>query len=43
MLLCDEHPSPKSLDEAHDLIDVHRGRFRLTAGATLRFERRKAE
>ena len=34
MLLCDEYLSPKSLDQAFDLIEAHRGRFRLIAGAT---------
>lgn len=34
MLLCDEYLTPASLDEAFDLIEAHRGRFRLIAGAT---------
>ena len=34
MLLCDEYLTPKSLDEAFDLIEAHRGRYRLVAGAT---------
>jgi carbon-monoxide dehydrogenase medium subunit/xanthine dehydrogenase FAD-binding subunit len=34
MLLCDFYLTPKSLDEAFDLIEGHRGRYRLVAGAT---------
>jgi carbon-monoxide dehydrogenase medium subunit/xanthine dehydrogenase FAD-binding subunit len=34
MLLCDAYLTPKSLDEAFDLIEAHRGGFRLVAGAT---------
>jgi xanthine dehydrogenase FAD-binding subunit len=34
MLLCDEYLTPVSLDEAFFLIDAHRGRYRLVAGAT---------
>ena len=34
MLLCDAYLTPKSLDEAFDLIEAHRGRYRLVAGAT---------
>jgi CO/xanthine dehydrogenase FAD-binding subunit len=34
MLLCDEYLTPVSLDEAFFLIETHRGRFRLIAGAT---------
>jgi carbon-monoxide dehydrogenase medium subunit/xanthine dehydrogenase FAD-binding subunit len=34
MLLCDSYVTPKSLDEAFDLIEAHRGRCRLVAGAT---------
>jgi xanthine dehydrogenase FAD-binding subunit len=34
MLLCDEYLTPASLTEAFDLIDAHRGRYRLVAGAT---------
>jgi hypothetical protein len=43
MLYCDEHPSPKFLDGAYYLIDAHRGRFRRTAEAALRYRRWKAE
>src|SRR6187431_2459399 len=34
MLLCDEYLTPKSLDDAFDLIEAHRGRYCLVAGAT---------
>lgn len=34
MLLCDEYVTPTSLDEAFFLIELHRGRYRLIAGAT---------
>jgi carbon-monoxide dehydrogenase medium subunit/xanthine dehydrogenase FAD-binding subunit len=34
MLLCDAYLTPKSLDEAFDLIEAHRGNHRLVAGAT---------
>ncbi len=34
MLLCDAYLTPASLDEALDLIEAHRGRYRLIAGAT---------
>jgi carbon-monoxide dehydrogenase medium subunit/xanthine dehydrogenase FAD-binding subunit len=34
MLLCDEYLTPKSLDDAFDLIEANRGRYRLVAGAT---------
>lgn len=34
MLLCDEYLTPTTLDEAFYLIDAHRGRYRLVAGAT---------
>ncbi|MET0277506.1 MAG: FAD binding domain-containing protein [Pseudorhodoplanes sp.] len=34
MLLCDSYMTPKTLDEAFDLIEGHRGRCRLVAGAT---------
>jgi xanthine dehydrogenase FAD-binding subunit len=34
MLLCDAYLTPVSLDEAFSLIDAHRGRYRLVAGAT---------
>ncbi|MFN3349453.1 FAD binding domain-containing protein [Pseudorhodoplanes sp.] len=34
MLLCDEYLTPVSLDEAFNLIEANRGRFRLVAGAT---------
>jgi carbon-monoxide dehydrogenase medium subunit/xanthine dehydrogenase FAD-binding subunit len=34
MLLCDEYLTPTSLDEAFYLIETHRGRYRLVAGAT---------
>ena len=34
MLLCDEYLTPKTLDDAFDMIDAHRGRYRLIAGAT---------
>jgi carbon-monoxide dehydrogenase medium subunit/xanthine dehydrogenase FAD-binding subunit len=34
MLLCDSYLTPKSLDEAFDAIEAHRGRCRLVAGAT---------
>ncbi|MGE3711188.1 MAG: xanthine dehydrogenase family protein subunit M [Hyphomicrobiaceae bacterium] len=34
MLTCDDYLSPRTLDEAFDAIDAHRGRFRLVAGAT---------
>ena len=34
MLLCDEYLTPKSLGDAFDLIEAHRGRYRLVAGAT---------
>ncbi len=34
MLLCESYLTPKSLDEAFDAIEAHRGRFRLVAGAT---------
>src|SRR6188508_2913099 len=34
MLLCDEYLTPKSLDDAFDLIETHRERYRLVAGAT---------
>jgi xanthine dehydrogenase FAD-binding subunit len=34
MLLCDEYITPASLDEAFFLIETHRGRYRLIAGAT---------
>ncbi len=34
MLLCDEYLTPKTLDEAFDHLEAHRGRSRLIAGAT---------
>ena len=34
MLLCDTYLTPKTLDEAFDMIEAHRGRYRLVAGAT---------
>jgi CO/xanthine dehydrogenase FAD-binding subunit len=34
MLLCDSYLTPKTLDEAFDAIEAHRGRCRLVAGAT---------
>lgn len=34
MLLCDEYLTPKSLDDAFDLIEANCGRYRLVAGAT---------
>src|SRR5262245_24678079 len=34
MLLCDSYLTPKSLDEAFDRIEAHRGNYRLVAGAT---------
>ena len=34
MLLCDAYLTPKSLDEAFDMIEAHRGRYRFVAGAT---------
>ncbi|MGD9920177.1 MAG: xanthine dehydrogenase family protein subunit M [Pseudorhodoplanes sp.] len=34
MLLCDQYLTPVSLDEAFFLMDAHRGRYRLVAGAT---------
>lgn len=34
MLLCDSYLTPKSLDEAFDAIEAHRGKYRLVAGAT---------
>lgn len=34
MLLCDSYVTPKSLDQAFDAIETHRGRYRLVAGAT---------
>jgi len=34
MLLCDDYLTPRSLEEAFDAMDAHRGRFRLVAGAT---------
>ena len=34
MLLCDEYLTPTSLNEAFDMIEAHRGRYRLIAGAT---------
>ncbi len=34
MLLCDSYLTPKTLDEAFDLIEAHRGHYRLVAGAT---------
>lgn len=34
MLLCDAYLTPTTLDEAFYLIDAHRGRYRLVAGAT---------
>lgn len=34
MLLCDEYLTPATLHEAFDLIEAHRGRYRLVAGAT---------
>jgi carbon-monoxide dehydrogenase medium subunit/xanthine dehydrogenase FAD-binding subunit len=34
MLRCEEYHSPASLDAAFDLIDAHRGGFRIVAGAT---------
>jgi xanthine dehydrogenase FAD-binding subunit len=34
MLLCDNYLTPQTLDEAFDMIEAHRGRFRLIAGAT---------
>jgi carbon-monoxide dehydrogenase medium subunit/xanthine dehydrogenase FAD-binding subunit len=34
MLLCDSYLTPKSLDDAFDAIEAHRGRYRLVAGAT---------
>ena len=34
MLFCDAYQTPTTLDEAFDLIDAHRGRYRLIAGAT---------
>jgi len=34
MLLCDTYLTPKSLDEAFDMIEAHRGHYRLIAGAT---------
>lgn len=34
MLNCDQYLMPQSLDEAFDLMEVHRGGYRLVAGAT---------
>ncbi len=34
MLLCDEYLTATNLDEAFHLMDTHRGRYRLIAGAT---------
>jgi carbon-monoxide dehydrogenase medium subunit/xanthine dehydrogenase FAD-binding subunit len=34
MLTCDEYLAPRSLDEAFDAMEAHRGRYRLIAGAT---------
>lgn len=34
MLLCDQYVTARSLDEAFDAMEAHRGRFRLIAGAT---------
>ena len=34
MLLCDEYGTPQTLSEAFDMIEAHRGRYRLVAGAT---------
>jgi xanthine dehydrogenase FAD-binding subunit len=34
MLHCDEYLMPRSLDEAFDAIERHRGRYRIVAGAT---------
>ncbi len=34
MLLCDEYLTPTSLNDAFDMIEAHRGRYRIVAGAT---------
>lgn len=34
MLLCDGYLTPRTLDEAFDAVEAHRGRYRLVAGAT---------
>jgi CO/xanthine dehydrogenase FAD-binding subunit len=34
MLLCDHYITARSLDEAFDAMDAHRGRYRIVAGAT---------
>src|SRR5713101_6697689 len=34
MLLCDEYLTPKTLDEAFDVIERNPGRYRIVAGAT---------
>ena len=34
MLLCDDYLTPKSLNEAFDMIEAHRGHYRFVAGAT---------
>ncbi len=34
MLLCDTYLTPKSLDDAFDMIEAHLGHYRLIAGAT---------
>lgn len=34
MLLCDEYLTPKTLDEAFAAMELHRGRYKLVAGAT---------
>jgi carbon-monoxide dehydrogenase medium subunit/xanthine dehydrogenase FAD-binding subunit len=34
MLLCDDYLTPASLDEAFDALEMHRGRYRIVAGAT---------
>ncbi len=34
MLLCDEYLTPTSLNDAFDMIEAHRGRYRFVAGAT---------
>jgi xanthine dehydrogenase FAD-binding subunit len=34
MLLCDEYLTPRTIDEAFDAIEAHRGHHRIVAGAT---------
>jgi xanthine dehydrogenase FAD-binding subunit len=34
MLICDEYLTPRSLDEAFEAMEAHRGRHRIVAGAT---------